>query len=131
MNRIEGHIKNIGRYGVHRLVSVSCGREVILKTLTLELDDYYQIGTKVYVLFKETDVLLTRIAGSSTSAANHIPGIISLVTRGRFLSSLSANSPIGIIESMTLTDIVDTLNFEEGQNISMIIRASDMALALH
>lgn len=131
MNRLTGQIKNIDICKDLSLVKVQCG-SVILSSIVIETPktvDYLIKEGVIDVLFKETEVIISRNKEKWISLQNQIPCCILKIKEGRLLSSLSLDFEGQEIGSIITSNAVKNLELKEGMNVYAMIKTNEMMLS--
>ena len=131
MNRIEGNIKNIETCKDISLIKVECD-STLLSSIIIETPltvDYLKIGGPISVLFKETEVIISRKAEKWISLQNQLPCRILAIKKGKLLSSLTLDFKGQEIGSIITSNAVNNLELEEGMDIYAMIKTNEMMLS--
>ncbi len=130
MNRLKGQIAAIDSNSHMSLVDVTVGDDVFTATLleTPETAEYLKVGSKVTLLFKETEVSLAKNLGGLISLRNRIPVTISSIERGNILSAVTLDYAGQPLMSVITTRSIDRMQLAAGDAIEALIKANEIAL---
>ncbi|OIR17867.1 DNA-binding transcriptional regulator ModE [mine drainage metagenome] len=130
MNRLKGQIVAIDSNSHLSLVDVAVGDDVFTATLleTPETADYLKIGSKVTLLFKETEVALAKNLSGLISLRNRIVVTIRSIERGDILSAVRLDYVGNALTSVITARAVDRLQLAVGDQVEALIKANEIAL---
>ncbi|TDQ30953.1 TOBE domain-containing protein [Zeaxanthinibacter enoshimensis] len=131
MNRIEGQISGIQVSGSLSLVSVDC-KGILLKSIiidTPDTSDYLATGTKVQLLFKETEIVIAKPGVREISLQNRILAVISAIKQGDLLCSVILESDLGTLEAIISTNAVADLSLQPGIEVLAMIKLNEIMLS--
>lgn len=133
MNKLRGQIEGIEVSGSLSIVSVNIQGCVTLNVVVIETPetaDYLQTGYGIYVLFKETEVIIGRDVVHPISLQNRIPGVIQQIEGGKLLSKILVQTPIGGVTAIISTNAVRQLNLKEGTKVVVMVKINEIMLSV-
>ena len=130
MNRLKGQIVAIDSNSHLSLIDVAVGDDVFTATLleTPETADYLKIGSKVTLMFKETEVALAKNLSGLISLRNRIVVTIRSIERGDILSAVRLDYAGNALASVITARAVDRLQLAVGEQIEALVKANEIAL---
>ncbi|SEL71877.1 hypothetical protein SAMN04487910_3163 [Aquimarina amphilecti] len=132
MNVFSGHISDIQISKNLSMVSVQIDERIELKTILVETPNtasYLKKGSAVDVLFKETEVIISKGDPSFISIQNKIPAVIKKCDSGVLLSKILLNTAIGDIVAIVTTEILNALVLKENEEVIVMIKANEIMLS--
>lgn len=130
MNRLNGIIRAIAHNDTLSLVDVEAVGLVFSATLleTPMTAGYLRIGTKVTLLFKETEVSLARDLTGEISIRNRFGVTVTAIEPGAILSAVRLDCAGLALTSVITTRAVQRLNIRAGDRLEALVKANEMAL---
>ncbi|MCI4671273.1 MAG: TOBE domain-containing protein [Bacteroidia bacterium] len=131
MNRLKGNIHSIETKDQLSLVKVEV-KESILSTIIVnrpEELDYLRKGNEVYVLFKETEVVLGLPELTGISLQNRLLCKVIDLEKGALLCRVNLNHPSGQLVSIVTRRAVEELDIQAGSQIMAFIKTNEMMLS--
>lgn len=131
MNSLSGEIVTIETCKDLSLVKVEC-HSIILSSIIIETPatvDYLEIGREINVLFKETELIISKKAEKGISLQNQLPCKIEKITKGELLSSLILAFKGEEIRSVITSNAVRNLALEVGMEVFAMVKTNEMMLA--
>ncbi|WP_299247040.1 tobe domain protein [uncultured Aquimarina sp.] len=132
MNVFSGHISDIQVNESLSMVSVRINEHVTLKTIVVETPEtasYLKIENTVEVLFKETEVIISKEDALSISIQNKIAATIKGVKKGVLLSRLMLKSEIGDIIAIIATEVLNKMMLVENQEVIAMIKVNEIMIS--
>ncbi|WP_298544523.1 tobe domain protein [uncultured Aquimarina sp.] len=132
MNVFSGHISDIQVNESLSMVSVRINEHVTLKTIVVETPEtasYLKIENTVEVLFKETEVIISKEDALSISIQNKITATIKGVKKGVLLSRLTLKSEIGDIIAIIATEVLNKMMLVENQEVIAMIKVNEIMIS--
>ena len=127
MNKIEATVKDICNLDSLYIVTFEWyGAEI--KMVSLDLDHQLKEGYVVILGVNFTSVAVAKHFSGELSYTNQLDAKVHDVERGELLSVVSLLYETYTLESLLLTDSVDRLKLEAGDDVTMIIKANDIFL---
>lgn len=99
-----------------------------LKMMNLELNKDVQIGRKVILGVKATNVIISRNLVEEISLSNQLKATIKSIENGELLSSLYLESNNTFFESIITVDSSKRMNLKKDDEIVILIKASDISI---
>ena len=131
MNKITGKIAGIQSSTNLSLIEIASGENKI-HTVILEIPStlhYLKIGHEVSVLFKETEVIVSKNHLSGISLQNQIEGKVIDIERGDVLSRVEVNTASGKICSIITTQSLTELNLKSEDTVYLLINTNEIMLS--
>jgi molybdate transport system regulatory protein len=131
MNVLTGRISDIQLCHDLSLVSIECS-SLTLKSIIIETPDtapYLKIGNSIDVVFKETELIISKKGEQLISLQNRFPSTIIKMNIGELLSSISLQFEEYELNSIITTNAVKTLGLEEGMEVVAMVKTNEMMLA--
>ena len=100
----------------------------IFKMMSLELDENIKVGTKVELLVKATNVIISKNFIEDISLSNQTLAKISSINLGELLCSITLNLGDTTIESIITKDSALKLNLKKDDEVNILIKASDLSI---
>jgi len=132
MNVFSGHISDIKVSESLSMVSVRLSEHVELKAIIVETPEtasYLKIENAVEVLFKETEVIISKEDTLSISIQNKVKATIKDVTKGMLLSKLILKSDIGDMIAILATEALDEMILTENQEVIAMIKVNEIMIS--
>ncbi len=131
MNRLKGNIEDIKIEGSLSLVSLNCGG-TILKSIVIETPTsapYLKIGNTVQLIFKETEVVITKDTELNISMQNKLKGKITTIENSKLLSEITFTSVKEELSAIITSDAVFQLQLSVGDEITALIKTNEIMLS--
>lgn len=131
MNVLTGRISDIQLCHDLSLVSIECS-SLTLKSIIIETPDtapYLKIGNQIDVVFKETELIISKKGEQLISLQNRFPSTIVKMNVGKLLSSISLRFEEYELNSIITTNAVKTLGLKEGMEVIAMVKTNEMMLA--
>ena len=100
----------------------------ILKMMSLDLNSDVQIGKKVKLSVKPTNISLAKKISGEISLSNQIIATIQDIENGELLSSISLKTNDFLLESIITVDSAKRMNLQIGNEVIILIKASDLSI---
>ena len=100
----------------------------ILKMMSLDLGKEVQLGKKVILSVKSTNVSLAKNLSGDLSFSNKIVAIIENVENGILLSSITLKINNTYIESIITADSSKRMQLQENDSVTILIKASNLSI---
>ncbi|MBU0632419.1 TOBE domain-containing protein [bacterium] len=128
MNLIEAVITDIKKYeGISAVSFDASGLHVSM--VALELDSKLQIGTKVRLKVKATNIALAKAIGSQISIANQLDTVVDEILNGEILCSIKLLLNDTPLESIITQRSALAMNIKKGDKIIALIKSNDISIA--
>lgn len=132
MNVFSGHISDIQVSKSLSIVSVKIDDHNLLKTILVETPEtasHLKKGNQITILFKETEVIISKEENTLISIENKIKVTIKNVEKGALLSKVILESSIGEITALITSEILDELSLEKDQKVVAMIKVNEIMLS--
>jgi molybdate transport system regulatory protein len=131
MNTLIGTIQNIHQSGAVTLVDVVSHQQMFAALLINpgEKPSWLEVGKKVTIIFKETEVSLAKNLSGMISLRNRLAGTITQIEKGDLLSKITLDFNGSSITSVITTRSAEALHLAPGDNIEALIKANEITLA--
>ena len=131
MNKYQGIITQVESEGALSIVYVDVKGQPFSTIIidTEESKPYLKHGTSVYVIFKETEVVLGKKVEGHISLRNKIKGNIVKIEKGVLLSKVTIESSMGNITSIITTKSVKTMGLELDNEVQAMIKTNEVMLS--
>lgn len=127
MNRLPAFITAITRNDVLCLVETQAGN-IPFVLLLFDLKPELREGSKVWLLFKESEVAVATGPCGTTSFSNVFNARVSAVKQGLILSQTTLACAAGEMDSLFSTRALERMKLETGTTVQVMIKASQIAL---
>ena len=127
MNLLNATISNIIATQELSLVDFTLGSSA-MSMVALELDKDLHIGSKVVLGMKATAVSLAKAETDGLSLANQLQTEILSIKKAEILSSVRLKFVDVEIESIITTRSLERLNFQVGDSVTALIKASELSI---
>ena len=99
-----------------------------LKMMSLDLSSDVQIGKRVKLSVKPTNISIAKNFSGEISLSNQLVAIIQNIENGELLSSISLKIDDFLVESIITADSSKRMNLEIGNQVIILIKASDISI---
>ena len=99
-----------------------------LKMMSLDLNNDLQIGTKVKLSVKPTNISIAKNLIGEISLSNQIVATIENLENGQLLSSVSLKVHNTLLESIITVDSSKRMNLQIGEVVTILIKASNLSI---
>lgn len=127
MNQIIATIKKINSIDNLNIVEFDFNG-LTLKMMSLGLNSNIQVGKKVKLSVKPTNISLAKNLLGEISLSNQIVAIIENLENGQLLSSVSLKVHNTLLESIITVDSSKRMNLQIGDKITILIKASNLSI---
>lgn len=127
MNKLPAVIKRIERSDALYLLEVEAGG-VGFTLLLFDLKPMFIVGTRVNILFKESEVAVAVDLIGELSLANRLAARVSAVKCGPILTHLTLTCAAGEMGSLITTRALERLRLQVGGAVTALIKASEISL---
>ena len=126
MNKFSGIITDIHSEGkINSILIEKCSAKV--QVITLELDGNFKVGDTVKVVFRASDVALTKLENDVFSENKILGNVVSLDS-GKLMGRVKIESDIGPISSVITTKSISDNNIEVGMQLYATFKATSVSL---
>ncbi|GAA3744136.1 hypothetical protein GCM10022422_30240 [Flavobacterium ginsengisoli] len=130
MNVLKGIITEIQSHEGISLVKLK-SNENIFTSIILDVPDYLKENNTVKIIFKETEVIISKDLNPSISVQNQICGRIESIKKGVILSQITLSIGEDKIQSIITTNACEQLDLKENQNILALIKTNEVSLSAY
>lgn len=102
--------------------------EIPLKMMSLDLNKDVQIGKKVRLAVKPTNISIAKKLFGEISLSNQLVANIKSVENGQLLSSIILEVNDTIFESIITADSSKRMNLQKYEQVTILIKASDLSI---
>lgn len=99
-----------------------------LKMMSLDLNKEIQVGKKVVLSIKPTNIALAKNLTGDLSFSNQIVATIDSIDNGTLLSSVVLKTKEILFESIITLSSVKRMNLVVNDEVKMLIKASDLSI---
>ena len=133
MNILNGIISQIQSHEGISLVRVQ-SNDVTFSTIVLdtpETSDYLKIENPVKIIFKETEVVISKDLNPNISTQNKLLCRIESIHKGVILSQINLVHEQQIIKSIITRNACEELNLKENDTVLALIKTNEVSLSAH
>ena len=99
-----------------------------LKMMSLDLNNDVQVGKKVKLSIKPTNISLAKNLTGEISLSNQIDATIENLENGQLLTSVILKVNDTILESIITVDSSKRMNLQIGEVVTILIKASNLSI---
>ena len=99
-----------------------------LKMMSLDLNTDVQVGKKVKLSVKPTNISIAKNLIGEISLSNQIVATIENLENGQLLSSVSLKVHNTLLESIITVDSSKRMNLQIGEVVTILIKASNLSI---
>ena len=99
-----------------------------LKMMSLDLNKNVQIGKKVKLAVKPTNISIAKNLFGEISLSNQLVVNIKSIENGQLLSSIILEVNDTIFESIITADSSKRMNLQKNEQVTILIKASDLSI---
>lgn len=130
MNRLPGIVAFCESSDHLSLVDVEVAGD-LFTAIVVETPDnapWLNAGSKVWVLFKETEVSLAKNLSGKISLRNRLAARVTGIRKGVLLSEVTLDYRGSVVVSVITTRSVERLNLMEGDAVEGLVKANEVTL---
>lgn len=101
---------------------------ISLGILLFDLKPCFRVGSRVKVLFKETEVAIAKGLAGEVSFSNRFPAIVTGIKSGNMLADITLLSAAGELASIITMKAVAKLGLKTNDEVTVLIKASQLSL---
>ena len=128
MNKLKGSISSIITHENLSLIYVLVNNATVTSIVLDNSNDLLKINNEVFVVFKETEVIIGLGKEHAISMQNKFFGSITSIDSNVVLSKLIINTTIGEITSIITTNAVKQLKLIVGTEVTAMIKTNEILL---
>lgn len=102
-----------------------------LGMLLFDLKPAFVVGSRVNVLFKESEVALGVDLSGELSFSNRFPARVTAIRRGEILAEITLRCAAGELASIVTMRAVERMGLAEGCAVTAMVKASQISLEAH
>lgn len=125
MNKIEARVKDIQNLDSLYIVTFEWNGASV-KMVSLDLDHTLAKGNDVVLGVNFTSVAIAKNFSGELSYTNQLDATISEIEKGALLSVVFLSYGDDTLESLLLTESIERLQLQAGDDVTMIIKANDI-----
>jgi molybdate transport system regulatory protein len=131
MNTLNGNITAIQSHEGISLVKVKSNDTIFTSIVldTPETASYLEIGQTIKIIFKETEVIISKDSSPNISIQNRLQCTIESIKKGVLLSQINLNFGETIIESIITTNACEQLQLEKNDTVIALIKTNEISLS--
>ena len=132
MNNLCGKIKHIINSEYLSEVSIELENNSIFNIFLVETPQsasYLKPGQKIQLLFKETEVIISKNLMPEISIQNQLKAEIIEIKPGKILSEILLKSAVGKITSLLSSTLLQQMNFAESQEVLILVKSNEIMLS--
>ena len=133
MNILTGTISQIQSHEGISLIKVRSSN-VIFSSIVLdtpETADYLQVEREVRIIFKETEVIISKDLNANISIQNQLSCCIESIKKGVILSQINLMHEDQIIKSIITSNACEQLDLKENDSVMALIKTNEVSLSAH
>ena len=130
MNKLKGSIVGIQSSADMSMVEVDVAGDVFA-ALVLEIPagaPYLKPGSKVEIIFKETEVAIARNLSGLISLRNRFKARVKGIEKHEILATISLAYKTNIITSIISTKSAERLDLQEGDAVEWLVKTNEVSL---
>lgn len=131
MNTLNGNITVIQSHEGISLVKVKSNNTIFTSIVldTAETASYLKKGNSVKIIFKETEVIISKDLNPNLSIQNQMLCIIESIKKGVLLSQINLNFGETIIESIITSNACEQLQLEKNDAVIALVKTNEVSLS--
>ncbi len=130
MNRIRGKIIEIESDGDLSLVTIEAEQTLFSSTVidTPDTASYLKEGREVYMVFKETEMSISKGLSGGLSLRNRFPGAVTAIDRGKILTKVELDFRGRLLRSIITTRSAHSLELKVGDRVEGMVKTTEVSL---
>ena len=131
MNRLKGKIELINSHDEMLWIELNVQHIKIIAIIIGKPNDYsyLKIGNEITILFKETEVTISKNKSLYISTQNKITCTINSILKGKLLSQINLNFIDVTLSSIITTKSVQNLNLKPLDTVTALIKPNEIILS--
>lgn len=131
MNTLNGIISEITTEGSLSLVKIKVEDALFTSIIidTPKILSLLNVGNTVTVLFKETEVIISKTKVEDISLQNILPCTVQNIKKNRLLCQLTLTWKEYFIDSIITTAAFESMNLQQGSIVYAMIKTNEIMLA--
>lgn len=131
MNNLPGTIAAIDTDGNLSLVDINVTGDIRMSALIVETPEHclwLEVGHKVKVLFKETEVSIARNLSGQISLRNRFPATITAIRSSGMLAEITLDSAGHQVISIITSRSAQRMELKTGDQVEWLVKANEVSL---
>ncbi len=131
MNTLNGIISEITTEGALSLVKIKV-EDILFTSIIIDTPEtlsLLNVGNPVTVLFKETEVIISKTKVEDISLQNILPCTVQNIKKNRLLCQLTLTWKEYCIDSIITTTAFENMNLQQGSIVYAMIKTNEIMLA--
>jgi molybdopterin-binding protein len=131
MNTLNGNITAIQSHEGISLVKIKSNNTIYTSIVldTPETASYLKIGYAVKIIFKETEVIISKDFNPNISIQNRLHCTIESIKKGVLLSQINLNFGATIIKSIITTNACEQLQLLKNDTVLALVKTNEVSLS--
>ncbi|WP_186758709.1 TOBE domain-containing protein [Echinicola salinicaeni] len=132
MNQVEGQISGIQSSDHMSLVFLDLGNGIEFQSILLDTQEsahYLQKGNRVNILFKETELVLSKEKEINISLENQILASITEIKKGEILTRIRLKTVIGDLVALISTTSSNNMSLKVKEPILAMVKFNEVILS--
>lgn len=131
MNTLNGYITAIQSHEGISLVKVNSNNTHFTSIVldTAETASYLKNGHFVKIIFKETEIFISKDLNPNLSIQNRLQCSIESIKKGVLLSQINLNFGETILKSIITTNACEQLDLKENDSVLALIKTNEISLS--
>lgn len=133
MNVLIGNISQIQSHEGISLVKVRSS-DIVFSSIVLDTPEtahYLQVENSVKIIFKETEVIISKDLKPNISIQNQLSCRIESIKKGVILSEINLMHEDQIIKSIITSNACEQLDLKENDSVMALIKTNEVSLSAH
>ncbi|MGP8214374.1 MAG: TOBE domain-containing protein [Bacteroidia bacterium] len=134
MNRLKGTITEILSNEGISLVKAQTSNGVVFTSIVIDTPEtagYLKKGNSVNIIFKETEVFISKDSNPNISVQNRVPCIIKSINSGAILCEITLLYGETTIKSIITSNGCKQLGLKENDKVLALIKTNEVSLSPH
>lgn len=130
MNILQGTISSVQTDGQLSLVKVSVNNTVWSAIVidTPQTLHYLKENTPVKLVFKETEVIISKDNPGNISLQNQVNGKVTVLDKQPLLCKVTMQTDVGKIVSIITANATDQLHLAEGSQVTAMVKTNEIMI---
>lgn len=132
MNALPAIVEGIKSHNQMSVVSLKLSDETVVSTIILETPEtlpYLKINNPLKILFKETEVILSKNKIEGSTLNNTLKGTIKKFNCGELLARVEIEVDNSVVSSLITKSSFDKLDMKVGDAVFLNINSSEIMLS--
>jgi molybdopterin-binding protein len=131
MNKLKAKITHIKESGSLSIVWLKVN-DILLNAIIIDnksTTSYLKIDREIDLLFKETELILSKTKPENLSISNCIPGVVQNISYGTLLSKVTLSSNAGSLVAILPSHSLEPLALKKGNQVYALIKTNEILLS--